>query len=196
MFRLKYIWGALLGLASISSAHPSEDELIALGRSLVVKPWVAAPAATTARDGLGPLFSANSCVACHKKLGSSPAQENARILDRSYIVKLINDGGGDPRYGLQLSPNGTAQVAAEARVRVNYQEVLFRYPDGHAVKLRKPEYELSQLAYGPLHQETTISVRQTPSLATVAMIEKIPDSWILAQGNKKYRGIKGQLPKL
>ena len=37
----------------------------AVGRSFTHKPWVSAPATTTARDGLGPWFNANSCLACH-----------------------------------------------------------------------------------------------------------------------------------
>ncbi len=42
------------------------DEFI-LGKSFFRIPWVEAPSATTARDGLGPLFSANTCVNCHAK---------------------------------------------------------------------------------------------------------------------------------
>ncbi len=36
-----------------------------LGRSFFTIPWVEAPSATTARDGLGPLFNANTCASCH-----------------------------------------------------------------------------------------------------------------------------------
>lgn len=35
------------------------------GRSFFHIPWVAAPSSTTARDGLGPLFSSNTCASCH-----------------------------------------------------------------------------------------------------------------------------------
>src|SRR5687767_9851478 len=35
------------------------------GNSFFNQNWVAAPASTAARDGLGPLFNARSCSACH-----------------------------------------------------------------------------------------------------------------------------------
>ena len=44
----------------------SESETkFAIGNSLFKKNWVASPASTTARDGLGPTFNAKSCSACH-----------------------------------------------------------------------------------------------------------------------------------
>ena len=43
-------------------AMPLLDQLdFAVGRSFFRNPWVQAPATTAARDGLGPLYSANSC---------------------------------------------------------------------------------------------------------------------------------------
>ena len=35
------------------------------GNSFFKQNWVTAPASTTARDGLGPLFQARSCSSCH-----------------------------------------------------------------------------------------------------------------------------------
>ncbi|MGB0504540.1 MAG: di-heme oxidoredictase family protein, partial [Thalassolituus sp.] len=35
------------------------------GRALAHQPWVKAPTSTTARDGLGPIFNARSCLGCH-----------------------------------------------------------------------------------------------------------------------------------
>ncbi|MBY0446920.1 MAG: thiol oxidoreductase, partial [Burkholderiales bacterium] len=40
-----------------------------IGNSFFKKAWVAAPASTTARDGLGPHFIARSCGACHSQDG-------------------------------------------------------------------------------------------------------------------------------
>ena len=48
----------------------AEEELIfGTGNSLFNQSWVTAPASTTARDGLGPLFNARSCSGCHFKDG-------------------------------------------------------------------------------------------------------------------------------
>ena len=40
-----------------------------VGNSFFRNPWVAAPASTEARDGLGPLLNTNSCQGCHLKDG-------------------------------------------------------------------------------------------------------------------------------
>src|SRR5688572_2489010 len=42
-----------------------------VGNSFFNQNWVAAPASTSARDGLGPLFNTRSCSACHFKDGRS-----------------------------------------------------------------------------------------------------------------------------
>ena len=39
--------------------------LFFVGNSFFNQNWVTAPASTTARDGLGPLFNARSCSGCH-----------------------------------------------------------------------------------------------------------------------------------
>src|SRR5689334_19575062 len=54
------------GLAA-SFANLTLDERfdLAVGRAFFRDPWIVAPATTTARDGLGPLFNAHACASCH-----------------------------------------------------------------------------------------------------------------------------------
>jgi CxxC motif-containing protein (DUF1111 family) len=40
-----------------------------IGNAFFNSPWVVAPASAGARDGLGPLFNARSCDACHNNDG-------------------------------------------------------------------------------------------------------------------------------
>ena len=40
-----------------------------VGNSFFRDNWVVAPASAAGRDGLGPLFNANSCSACHQEDG-------------------------------------------------------------------------------------------------------------------------------
>ena len=65
------------------------DEFI-LGRSFFVIPWVEAPSVTTARDGLGPLFNANTCVSCHPANGRGTLF-NENVESRSLVVRLSID---------------------------------------------------------------------------------------------------------
>ncbi|NVK38359.1 MAG: hypothetical protein HWE18_10565 [Gammaproteobacteria bacterium] len=39
------------------------------GKALANQPWVKAPTTTTARDGLGPIYNARTCLSCHIKGG-------------------------------------------------------------------------------------------------------------------------------
>src|SRR5690606_28199546 len=48
---------------------PSRRLDFSVGNSFFRNPWVIAPASTTARDGLGPLFNTNACQNCHIKDG-------------------------------------------------------------------------------------------------------------------------------
>lgn len=56
--------------ATLKSELSRQDlKEIKVGFSLFSKPWVQAPSSTKRRDGLGPHFSAVSCISCHPALG-------------------------------------------------------------------------------------------------------------------------------
>ena len=76
--------GALLLLGN----NPQQPEDLAIGGAIFQQPWIIAPASTTTRDGLGPLFKANSCIACHVQHGRGhpPLAETEPFM--STLVKL------------------------------------------------------------------------------------------------------------
>ena len=84
-----------------------------LGRALFDRAWVPAPASTRSADGLGPLFNARSCSACHGLRGLSPASTNPFAL----TLRL----GGDPLYGEQIQTFAAPGLGAEGRVLVEDQ---------------------------------------------------------------------------
>ena len=59
------------------------DEFI-LGRSFFVIPWVVAPSVRTARDGLGPLCNANTCVSCQ------PANGRGTLFNENVESKFLD----------------------------------------------------------------------------------------------------------
>ena len=81
-----------------------------LGRALFDRAWVPAPASTRSADGLGPLFNARSCSACHGLRGLSPASSNPFAL----TLKL----GNDPLYGEQIQTFAAPGLEAEGRLLV------------------------------------------------------------------------------
>lgn len=57
-----------------------------VGNSFFRNPWVAAPASTEARDGLGPLINTNSCQGCHLKDGRGHPPTGMKILSRYFCA--------------------------------------------------------------------------------------------------------------
>lgn len=184
-----------------------------LGRSFFTIPWVEAPSATTARDGLGPHFSSNTCVSCHINNGSAPTLSDQNQPLRSLVFKLnqpkkhvsrwlinnidapMHDSVPDPVYGAQVSIRGNGKVKPEAQTRLKIESIPFVYPDGKTLTLTKFTPYLSQLAYGPLAEGTVISLRQPPILAGLRLIEQVPTEEILAwedPADKNADGISGR----
>jgi len=199
-------------------SHPikmndEEFDQYILGRSFFTIPWVEAPSATTARDGLGPHFSSNTCVSCHENNGSAPTLSSKNQPLRALVFKLTqpskhdsrwlinnidtpaHDNVPDPVYGVQVSIRGNGKVKPEAQTRLKVESVPFTYPDGQTLTLTKFKPYLEKLAYGPLAKETTISLRQPPTLAGLRLIEQVPNEEILAwedPTDKNQDGISGR----
>lgn len=165
-----------------------------LGRSFFTVPWVAAPSATTARDGLGPLFNANACTACHRP------SRHKQIFDdddnRLLVFKLSQPNKHtygqydqitptDPTYGSQLAINGIHGVPFEAKTDILWQYSRQTLADGTVINLRKPIPQVSQWQYGKPHSQTRVSLRIAPLLIGVGLLEKIADEDILSAIDSK-----------
>lgn len=187
-------------------SNEEEDRFI-LGKSFFRIPWVEAPSATTARDGLGPLFNANTCIHCHPNNGAGVAVNEKGEMTRSYLLRLSHKNGTDKEllekngfvpdsvYGAQLSRNGNQKVPAEAKVSVAYKEINGTYPDGTGYRLRKAHYAVTDLAYGPFDKETLFAPRIGPALIGLGLLEQIPEEDILAYADREDRnrdGISGK----
>ena len=97
------------GMATIFNTTPNafgqpapglerEDELLFfVGNSFFNQNWVQAPASTTARDGLGPLFNSRSCAGCHFKdgRGRPPAFQGELPVGNPYRI-LLEENVEDP----------------------------------------------------------------------------------------------------
>ncbi|WP_223640525.1 di-heme oxidoredictase family protein [Rhodobacter sp. TJ_12] len=182
----------------IASDDPAVLDQRMLGRSFFTVPWVAAPAATTARDGLGPLFNANSCASCHVDNGSAPVIDADGAPLRPLLFKLAQpdahaDRMGqdapespgharvlDPIYGGQIAINAAGGARPEARPQVHAQAVPFHYPDGAAVTLTRLTPVLADLAHGPLAPDTVVFLRQPPALAGLGLVAAVPDAALVA----------------
>lgn len=184
-----------------------EEDFFILGKSFFSIPWVEAPASTTARDGLGPLFSANTCKHCHPKNGAGVALTHNNEMSRSLLLRLshktsanqmlLKKNGFEPdaMYGSQLSRNGNHNVLAEGKPTVHYTEIQGHYADGKPYALRKPTYAINNLNYGALDEQTVVAPRIGSALIGLGLLENIAETDILKHqdiNDQNNDGISGK----
>ena len=175
---------------AIDLSHEEQDKFM-LGKSFFSVPWVEAPSATTARDGLGPLFSANTCKHCHPNNSAGVAITEEGKVARSLVLRLSNAKNinndlimkngfmPEPTYGGQLSVSGTSDVPYEGSVSVKYEEIHGMYTDKEPYMLRLPLYSVENVAYGAMREETNIAPRVALSLVGMGLLEAVSDAEIL-----------------
>jgi len=195
---------------SYNNLNDEEQDSFMLGRSFFTIPWVEAPSATTARDGLGPLFNANTCINCHQNNSLGSVYNKDGKFSRSMVARLSITSNNskehqeylqkagfipEPTYGAQISINGTRTIPYEAKLHIDYEDKEVTYPDGKKVVLRSPTYSLKDLNYGPISKDTSISVRKAPALVGLGLLEDLSDEAILAnvdEDDKNSDGISGR----
>jgi hypothetical protein len=82
---------------------PSDEESVVVGKELFAREWVVNDPRTRGGDGLGPVFNAVSCVACHfvgGVGGSGPVSKNAEIVSASVRLMPSEDITTVPRDSL------------------------------------------------------------------------------------------------
>lgn len=157
-----------------------------VGNSLFNQNWVVAPASTTARDGLGPLFNARSCSGCHFKDGRGRPPVQTGELSHGLLLRLsINgtnaDGSptGDPFYGGQIQDNAIPDIAPEAGFEIQNETISGSYPDGTAYTLLKPTYIINNLTEGALSNELKVSPRVANQMIGLGLLEAINEQTLL-----------------
>lgn len=193
------------------------------GKALANQPWIKAPTITKARDGLGPIYNARTCLSCHIKGGKGfiPADNNVPIS--STLVRLSKVGNDletlkksgvipHPVYGDQMQGQSVSlahqlrhsqkpgtlkhDVAPEAYVHINWSEKVFTYPDQHQVSLRKPKLIFNNLGYGPLGDDTLFSLRVAPTIHGMGLIGLISEQDIMDlsdENDLNKNGISGRI---
>ena len=177
-----------------------------LGRQVFNQTWVPG-AGSEIFDGLGPLYNAASCAGCHKNdgRGRPPPAGGQPYKSTSMILKLgqpAPENGAnaamvlDPVYGAQLQDFAVPGALAEGQIGVAYQTRQVKLPGGVAVELRRPEFSVKGLAFGPLGTDTRTSARIAPQMIGLGLLARIPQSAIAANADQDDRdgdGISGRV---
>ncbi|WP_320036369.1 di-heme oxidoredictase family protein [Halarcobacter sp.] len=195
-------------LKPVNGLSDEEYDKFILGKSFFRIPWVEAPSATTARDGLGPLFNANTCASCHPSNGRGTLYNSNGDFSRSLIPKVslenkkkdktILETKGlipEPIYGAQIALNANHGVKFEAKTDITYKEKKITFPDGEIDIILEPNYALKELQYGPLHKDSVLTFRIAPTLNGLGLLSDISNEDILKNEDEFDRdndGISGR----
>ncbi|SIS67377.1 di-heme oxidoredictase family protein [Phaeovulum vinaykumarii] len=159
------------------------------GKALFDKIWVSAPASTRASDGLGPLYNARSCAACHAgpahgaslgaSLGASPDTSPDAASGLSEVVRVLHlwqpDGAGirpDPAWGHQLQRFAAPGLHAEPDPALTHETRIMTLADGTAVPLRRPV----PAALPGADPQTIVSPRIAPRLVGLGPLDRLPET--------------------
>jgi CxxC motif-containing protein (DUF1111 family) len=175
----------------LAAASVADEGDAVVGRSLFRRLWVPAPTRTDGADGLGPLFNARSCVACHKDAGPSqvhrPGGEHAASISGA-VFRVAGPGGAPhPWYGRQLQTKSVPGLAAEARARLTVTA------SGEGVR---PDVTLA----GPaLEQGYHLGARIAPPLAGIAALDRVDEAAVLLRARPEEQrrlGLSGRARQL
>lgn len=161
------------------NASDDSDLSFFTGNSFFNQNWVQSPASTASRDGLGPLFNARSCAACHFRdgRGAPPLKDGDDFVGLLFRLSVPDGAGGttnEPTYGGQLQPIAINDVLPEGTPVMTVSERVFRFDDGETITLREPHYTFTDLNYGPMHADVMVSPRVAPQMIGLGLLEAIP----------------------
>ena len=149
------------------------------------------PLATHQDAGLGPLFNANSCVACHVRNG-----RGAPVPGVSLVRVALQEADGTtpvPEWGWQVQDHAIFGYQPEAVMDLKWQEVS---QAGNQLPLQKVHVGLIR-PNGEVvaDSEMNRSLRIAPPLLGLGLLEAIPDQTILSHADPNDRdgdGISGR----
>lgn len=183
----------------ITRAHRRD---FVIGNSLFNENWVASPASVKTRQGLGPIFNAQSCSSCHFKdgRGAPPLKKGDPLVGLLVRVSLPGKGTrGEPvpvpKYGDQIQHRANLGILPEAKVVITQELIPGKYPDDTPYILEKPSYHFTDLAFGSLPEDVRTSPRVAPGVYGMGLLEAIPEGAILARedpGDANGDGISGR----
>ncbi len=144
--------------------------------------------------GLGPRFNARACSNCHFRDGRGKPLTSTTDADEhfstGFLMRLSVEGQGKhggPKgvesYGGQLQDRGLEGIGGEAKVKVNWELIDKKYPDGTPYQLRKPHYEFYDEKFGSLAGVMT-SPRVGNQTIGLGFVDALTEQQLLANADE------------
>lgn len=165
---------------------PAQNWLHEIGDKGFEAIFVSAPAPKN--SGLGPIFNAVSCAACHISDGRGKAPEAGEPL-QSLLIRVSKAGkdatGGPmemPLFGGQFQQKAVAGNIPEGDVSIIYAYQTGLFFDGDSFELRTPTISLINL-YQNASDPFLMSPRIAPPVFGLGLLEAIPEWMLLANAD-------------
>jgi len=142
----------------------------------------------TKEEGLGPSFVNRSCGGCHVDNGRGPIKFSSdNFTGSAMIIKVstkgVNKDGtpkGVPGVGGQIQDHNLSDTPV-IRPKITWIRRTREYPDGTKYSLRRPVVSL-KIPKVDMKKVNT-SMRMTPAMIGMGLIEEIPESAILEKSD-------------
>ena len=153
--------------------------------------WTPVGPFETGTDGLGPLFNAESCAACHASTGRRDVPPDGPIAEPGLVIRLSVPGRDpvtgapvpEPTYGDQLQDRAIGTNDGEGVVFTNYVVQRGTYPDGTEFEILWPTVNVRDRRYGTLSPDTLLSARIGPQMIGMGLLEAVPPETILERAD-------------
>jgi CxxC motif-containing protein (DUF1111 family) len=162
--------------------HEIKPEMVSAGETLFEHDWKPNDELTPDGDGLGPVFNATSCVACHKQGGPGGGGPN----EFNVVAFTVND----PKTGTLIRSGvvHAAAIGAEFKEELNqvHPELPTRLPPQRLAPSEAEQAMPSCFSPGFVFPEgVSVSQRNTPALFGAKLIDEIPDAVIIAEARRQ-----------
>ncbi|MEZ5456579.1 MAG: di-heme oxidoredictase family protein [Lysobacteraceae bacterium] len=145
------------------------------GQAIFNSIWLPAGAARAERrDGLGPVFNAASCDACHNNGARATAPRDDGRLPIGFVIQLGLANAVTTPLGDVLNPAAIEGFPAEGQVVLRYRMREVRFPDGAIVSLREPSYQLQGPRIAALPPQTVLKPRMASPLFGSGLLDAVP----------------------
>jgi CxxC motif-containing protein (DUF1111 family) len=133
-----------------------------IGRELFDRNWVPAPSSTKSNDGLGPLYNATSCGACHIR------DANADVDEASVPRALSSASATRKAVAIRSMAANCRRAPLQTRSR---KPIPISHGLASATR-REASIKLFSQGYGPLGSDTKLALRRPSSLFGIGFSRK------------------------
>ncbi|WP_321480547.1 di-heme oxidoredictase family protein [uncultured Bacteroides sp.] len=153
--------------------------------------------------GLGPVYVGYSCGSCHKNAGRSKPSlfsdgGSGKYGFSAMLIYLSRKNGAFfQNYGRVLHDQSIYGVEAEGKLKVTYNEVEYKFPDGEKYALITPHYEITEWYADSIRPEDlNITVRiplRHVGMGQMMALDQNELQQLARQSNYPEYGISGRL---